>query len=167
MKTHKILFACLALFLVVSVPYACAGEFKQTHVSRGNDDGSETFEWDEISIGKMDGERLYFDVEMALTVPQQMQGMMYRKEMPNYTGMLVVFDDAAMRSFWMKTTLIPLDMLFIDKNGVIVGIEKRTVPKSETIIPTPRPVRFVLELNGGAADHFGLEVGEKVEGLPR
>ncbi|WP_339862675.1 DUF192 domain-containing protein [Thalassospira alkalitolerans] len=108
-----------------------------------------------------------FSVELAATPDERSRGLMFRTEMAQDAGMLFDFGSAHDISMWMKNTFISLDMLFIDKNGVIVGIEKRTVPKSETIIPTPRPVRFVLELNGGAADHFGLEVGEKVEGLPR
>ncbi|OSQ48406.1 DUF192 domain-containing protein [Thalassospira alkalitolerans] len=108
-----------------------------------------------------------FSVELAATPDERSRGLMFRTEMAQDAGMLFDFGSAHDISMWMKNTFISLDMLFIDKNGVIVGIEKRTVPKSETIIPTPRPVRFVLELNGGSADHFGLEVGEKVEGLPR
>ncbi|KZB64588.1 hypothetical protein AUP42_01440 [Thalassospira lucentensis] len=108
-----------------------------------------------------------FNVEMAVTPDERSRGLMFRTEMADDAGMLFDFGRASDISMWMKNTFISLDMLFIDKNGVIVGIEKRTVPKSETIIPGPKPVRFVLELNGGSADRLGFEVGEKVEGLPR
>lgn len=108
-----------------------------------------------------------FNVELAVTPEERSRGLMFRTEMANDAGMLFDFGRAADVSMWMKNTFISLDMLFIDANGTIVGIEKRTVPQSQTIIPTPKPVRFVLELNGGAADRMGFEVGEKVEGLPR
>lgn len=108
-----------------------------------------------------------FNVELAVTPNERSRGLMFRTEMSDYGGMLFDFGRASDISMWMKNTFISLDMLFIDRNGVIVGIEKRTVPKSEAIIPAPKPVRFVLELNGGSADRLGFEVGEKVEGLPR
>ncbi|WP_404426447.1 DUF192 domain-containing protein [Thalassospira australica] len=108
-----------------------------------------------------------FNVELAVTPDERSRGLMFRTEMAEDAGMLFDFGRPSDISMWMKNTFISLDMLFIDQNGVIVGIEKRTVPKSETIIPGPKPVRFVLELNGGASDRLGFEVGEKVEGLPR
>ncbi|WP_033067223.1 DUF192 domain-containing protein [Thalassospira australica] len=113
----------------------------------------------------VDGE--VFNVEMAVTPEERSRGLMFRTEMANDTGMLFDFGASRDISMWMKNTFISLDMLFIDANGTIVGIEKRTVPQSETIIPSPKPVRFVLELNGGSSDRMGFEIGEKVEGLPR
>lgn len=113
----------------------------------------------------VDGE--VYNVEMAITPEERSRGLMYRTEMASDGGMLFDFGGARDISMWMKNTFISLDMLFIDADGTIVGIEKRTVPQSETIIPSPKPVRFVLELNGGSADRMGFEVGEKVEGLPR
>ena len=104
---------------------------------------------------------------MAVTPEERSRGLMFRTEMASDAGMLFDFGGARDISMWMKNTFISLDMLFIDASGTIVGIEKRTVPQSETIIPSPKPVRFVLELNGGSADKMGFEVGEKVEGLPR
>lgn len=113
----------------------------------------------------VDGE--VFNVELAVTPEERSRGLMFRTEMAQDAGMLFDFGAARDISMWMKNTFISLDMLFVDANGTIVGIEKRTVPQSEAIIPSPKPVRFVLELNGGAADRMGFEVGEKVEGLPR
>ncbi|NIY74624.1 DUF192 domain-containing protein [Thalassospira sp. HF15] len=113
----------------------------------------------------VDGE--VFNVELAITPEERSRGLMFRTEMAKDAGMLFDFGSARDISMWMKNTFISLDMLFIDAKGTIVGIEKRTVPQSETIIPSPKPVRFVLELNGGSADRMGFEVGEKVEGLPR
>ena len=113
----------------------------------------------------VDGE--VFNVEMAVTPEERSRGLMFRTEMANDTGMLFDFGASRDISMWMKNTFISLDMLFIDANGTIVGIEKRTVPQSETIIPSPKPVRFVLELNGGSSDRMGFEIGEKVEGLTR
>jgi uncharacterized membrane protein (UPF0127 family) len=113
----------------------------------------------------VDGE--VFNVELAITPEERSRGLMFRTEMANDAGMLFDFGGPRDISMWMKNTFISLDMLFIAADGTIVGIEKRTVPQSEAIIPSPKPVRFVLELNGGASDRMGFEVGEKVEGLPR
>jgi len=113
----------------------------------------------------VDGE--VFNVELAITPEERSRGLMYRTEMADDAGMLFDFGGPRDISMWMKNTFISLDMLFIKADGTIVGIEKCTVPQSETIIPSPRPVRFVLELNGGSSDRMGFEVGEKVEGLPR
>lgn len=113
----------------------------------------------------VDGE--VFNVELAITPEERSRGLMFRTDMADDTGMLFDFGGPSDISMWMKNTFISLDMLFIDSDGTIVGIEKRTVPQSQTIIPSPKPVRFVLELNGGSSDRMGFEVGEKVEGLPR
>ncbi|MFH1804608.1 MAG: DUF192 domain-containing protein [Pseudomonadota bacterium] len=108
-----------------------------------------------------------FNVELARSPDERARGLMFRTEMADDAGMLFDFGRAQEISMWMKNTFIPLDMIFIDHSGAIVGIEKRTIPKSEAIIASPKPVRFVLELNGGMADRMGFDVGTRVEGLPR
>jgi len=120
------------------------------------------FETDEIVVQKSDGEELSFNVEMALTPTQQAQGLMYRTEMDDQAGMLFVFNDVAMRSFWMKNTLIPLDMLFIDADGTILHIHDSAQPQDLTSVKSKYPAKAVLELNGGAADKMGIEEGDTV-----
>jgi uncharacterized membrane protein (UPF0127 family) len=88
---------------------------------------------------------------------------MYRPSMPNDTGMLFDFGIEQRVSMWMKNTLIPLDMLFIDVHGKIVNIAERTVPHSLASIPAVKPVRFVLELNGGTASRLGIRPGDTVK----
>ncbi|NIZ02551.1 DUF192 domain-containing protein [Thalassospira lucentensis] len=142
--------------MVLVVCFVCAA------VVAGLNAKANGFERSRIMV---DGE--VFNVELAITPEERSRGLMFRTEMAKDAGMLFDFGRAADVSMWMKNTFISLDMLFIDANGTIVGIEQRTVPQSQTIIPAPKPVRFVLELNGGAAERMGFEVGEKVEGLPR
>ena len=108
-----------------------------------------------------------FNVELALSPEERARGLMFRTQMADENGMLFDFGQSRDVSMWMKNTFISLDMLFIDQDGKIVGIAPRTVPKSEAIISSPRPVRFVLELNGGLAEKFDFKVGDTVEGLPR
>ena len=104
-----------------------------------------------------------FRVEEALTQAQRERGLMGRKVLPPDHGMLFVFPATAPVSFWMKDTLIPLDMLFVRADGTIAGIVANAKPLSREIIPSPGPVRFVVELNGGRAAQIGAEAGDRVE----
>ena len=89
-------------------------------------------------------------------------GLMYRPSLPPNHGMLFVFDPAFKACMWMRNTLIPLDMLFVDANGRIVNIHERAVPLSDAIIAAASPVRAVIELNGGTAARLGIEPGDRV-----
>jgi uncharacterized protein len=68
-----------------------------------------------------------------------------------------------MATMWMRNTLIPLDMLFVDAQGRIVNIQERAVPQSDDVIASAAPVRAVIELNGGTAARLGIEPGDKVQ----
>ena len=121
----------------------------------------QTFEKSSLVIETSAGPR-HFDVELARTPAQEEQGLMYREHLDPDAGMLFVFDDTEPRSFWMKNTLIPLDMLFIAADGRIVDIHERAIPLSEDIIPSQVPARAVLELNGGTVTRLGIKVGDLV-----
>jgi hypothetical protein len=103
-----------------------------------------------------------FRVEMAVDHDTQERGLMFRKIMAPNAGMLFDFRQLVMTSFWMKNTILPLDMLFIRPDGTIASIAANATPYSETPIPSPEPVRAVLEINGGRATQLGIEPGEKV-----
>jgi uncharacterized protein len=104
-----------------------------------------------------------FDVEMALTEAQREHGLMFRKELGPYEGMLFDFFREQQVSFWMKNTLIPLDMVFIAGDGTIKHIHANAVPMSTDTIPSEFPVRAVLEINGGSARLLGIKPGDKVK----
>ncbi len=104
-----------------------------------------------------------FSVEMAITPDQQRRGLMFRTELAPDAGMLFDFHTPQTLAMWMKNTLIPLDMLFIDANGAIVFIAENTTPESTATISTPIPSRFVLELAGGTTKRLGLGVGDRVD----
>ncbi len=87
---------------------------------------------------------------------------MFRKSMPSENGMLFDFGEARAVAMWMRNTLIPLDMLFIGSDGRITHIHENAVPHSEAIISSRGPVKFVLELNGGAAKRSGIKPGDMV-----
>jgi uncharacterized protein len=109
-----------------------------------------------------------FQVELALTEAQQTQGLMYRNELAANRGMLFVFHEDEDRAFWMKNTLIPLDMVFIAASGEIVGIRENTTPLSLAGVSVGRPSRYVLEIAGGQAAKQGIRTGDPVtmHGVP-
>jgi len=103
-----------------------------------------------------------FTVELATTPAQMMQGLMYRQSLAPNAGMLFDYQAPSMASMWMKNTLIPLDMLFVDATGHIVNIHERAVPGSLDPIAAAAPVRAVIELNGGTAARLGIRPGDRV-----
>lgn len=104
-----------------------------------------------------------FRVELADNDQSRARGMMFRASMAPDTGMLFDFKQEQMASFWMRNTLLPLDMLFIKADGTILNIHQRAIPHDETGINSDGPVRAVLEVNGGTASRLGIRAGDKVE----
>lgn len=103
-----------------------------------------------------------FNTEVAATPEQQQIGMMYRTSMKQDDAMLFVFDGQTFRSFWMKNTLIPLDMLFINSDKQIVDINHNAVPESTTTFTSSAPAKYVLEITGGYCQEHGINVGDMV-----
>jgi uncharacterized membrane protein (UPF0127 family) len=106
---------------------------------------------------------LKFNVELARNDAERERGLMFREKLGPYEGMLFDFMREQPVSFWMKNTLIPLDMLFIGGDGTIRSIHANAVPRSTDSIPAGHPVRAVLEINGGSARLLGIKVGDKVK----
>src|SRR6516225_77193 len=104
-----------------------------------------------------------FTVEDAETPAQMEQGLMFRKTMPPDAGMLFAYKTPTLATMWMRNTLIPLDMLFVDAQGRIVNIQERAVPQSLDVIAAAAPVRAVIELNGGTAARLGIAPGDRVQ----
>ena len=90
------------------------------------------------------------------------QGLMFVEEMPTMSGMLFVYDREQTVSFWMKNTLIPLDMIFADGDGVVQRVHENAIPGDLTSIPGGRDIQFVLEINGGMADRLGIDEGTEM-----
>ena len=90
------------------------------------------------------------------------KGLMFRKFMPADRGMLFDFKSERQVTMWMKDTYLPLDMVFIDHVGKVVGVAQNAEPLSEAVIPSDAPAYAVLELNAGAADRIGLKIGDKI-----
>ncbi len=103
-------------------------------------------------------------VELALDSPSQSQGLMYRESMPSDRGMLFMFPRTQPLSFWMKNTLIPLDIIYIAENGDVVDIIQAEPCKTERCPSYPAKAlgKYVLELNAGEAEKRGLKVGDNL-----
>lgn len=99
-------------------------------------------------------------VQVADTDARRQTGLMFRKAMPEREGMLFIFQEVRFVSFWMKNTFIPLDLVFIDDDGTVTSIAREATPFSLTPIPSERPSRAVLEINGGASARLGIDVGD-------
>ncbi|SEW14529.1 hypothetical protein SAMN04488515_1266 [Cognatiyoonia koreensis] len=104
-----------------------------------------------------------FKVNVADTNETRARGLMFVEEMSILEGMLFVYDGPVRATFWMKNTLIPLDMLFADETGTIVTLHENAVPGDETTIDGGEGVLAVLEINGGVADRLGIEVGDVLQ----
>lgn len=100
-------------------------------------------------------------VEVAATPAQQSLGLMYRKELGANAGMLFVFESTVEHPFWMKNTVLPLDMIFLGEDRKIVGIVKDTVPFTTTSRTVGVPSRYVLEVNAGFSDEHGVKTGDQ------
>ncbi|WP_428661861.1 DUF192 domain-containing protein [Reyranella sp.] len=109
------------------------------------------------------GRDLRFEVDLATNDAERSRGLMFRKQLGAYEGMLFDFFQEMPVSFWMKNTLIPLDMVFIAGDGTVKHVHANAVPLSTDAIPSLYPVRAVLEINGGSAALLGIKPGDKVK----
>lgn len=109
-----------------------------------------------LSLDRGDGTILTYRVELATTPRQHAYGLMHLPRLDIDAGMLFVFDGMAVRSFWMKNTLIPLDMLFFDDRGRLVSAVRHVPAKSLAARRPDGPAKFVLELNAGVMDADGI-----------
>lgn len=102
------------------------------------------------------------DLEIADTEYERQLGLMKRKSMEENQGMLFIFPDETMRSFWMLNTFIPLDMIFVNANKEIVTIHKNTRVLSDQSYPSSAPAVYVVEVIGGFTDKYNIKEGDKI-----
>jgi len=101
-------------------------------------------------------------IELANTPYKRETGLMYRSSMEENQGMLFLFDNEAPRSFYMKNTEFPLDILYINKHLRVTDIIRNTIPYSEKALPSRSPAQYVLEINGGQSNKLGISVGDQI-----
>jgi len=108
---------------------------------------------------RQNGVQAQFNIELAVTPAEQAQGLMFRESMPQFNGMLFINERPRRVSFWMKNTLIPLDILFMDETGVVQTLKQSATPLDTTTIPGGDNIQYILEINGGLANLLGLSEG--------
>jgi len=116
----------------------------------------------QVALEGSNGKGVHVTVEIVSTPEAQRRGLMWRTELAADHGMLFVFDGDAERTFWMKNTPLPLDIIFINADREIVSIAENTVPYSLTQIPSAAPAMYVLEVNAGFSRKHGIAPGGPV-----
>jgi len=118
----------------------------------------------ELSLFKAETDSLIakFDIEIADNEYETQTGLMNRKSMKDSNAMLFIFPDMQPRSFYMKNTLIPLDIIYLDNNNIIVSIQENAKPLNEASLPSGSPAQYVLEINGSLAQQLDIMVGDKM-----
>jgi uncharacterized membrane protein (UPF0127 family) len=117
---------------------------------------------DSVIIQTPSGGQAVFAVDIAKTEDEQHQGLMFVESMADSYGMVFVYDRPQVLKFWMKNTLIPLDMLFFDEKGILVHIEKNAIPHDLTPRGPNIPACLVLEINGGLSEKLEIRTGSKL-----
>lgn len=117
----------------------------------------------ELTFQSSDGKYISaIDIEFADNAIKRTDGLMMRTEMEENQGMLFIFPSEEMQSFWMKNTILSLDMIFVNSDLEIVTIHKNTKPFASTSYPSTKPSQYVLETLAGYTDKYKINVGDKI-----
>ena len=120
----------------------------------------------ELTFLKADSsEVVKIDIEIADDDLKREQGLMYRRQMELNHGMLFIFEDEDLRSFWMKNTYLPLDILYLDASRKIVKIHENVATLNEQSVPSDFPAKYVVEVNAGFSALYNLQVGDRMNFL--
>lgn len=104
-----------------------------------------------------------FKIEIADSPYERQTGLMYRDSLEEQHGMLFIFENSELRGFYMKNTLIPLDLIFIDEDYEIVHIYSKATPYKTASISSQLPAKYVFEINGGLSEQIGIQKGMKIK----
>lgn len=153
------LSTCILIVILVIEFSACKNEpktIKQTIVNFKKEG--------DLTIHKIatDSSTIDLEIEIADTEYDTQTGLMYRDSMDDNQGMLFVFEDITPRSFYMKNTRMPLDIIYANENGIIVSFQKNAQPFSEESLPSILPAQYVLEINSGLSDKWNLKEGDSL-----
>ncbi|APG61242.1 DUF192 domain-containing protein [Christiangramia salexigens] len=117
----------------------------------------------ELYLIKSEGDTINkLDIELAESDYEHQTGLMYRESMKDSQGMLFIYDTERQRSFYMKNTYIPLDIIYYASDSTLVSIQKNATPRDETSLPSEGPAQFILEVNAGLSDQWNLQKGDKI-----
>lgn len=118
----------------------------------------------EATLLKASGDTIKkLDIEIADNNYERQTGLMYRESMEEEQGMLFIYDKAAPRSFFMKNTYIPLDIIYFGADSTAVSLQENAKPEDETSLPSEKPAQFILEINAGLAKEWNFKVGDKID----
>ncbi len=160
--------AAIALSLSACAGATNSGPSQSAGCAAGATQAASEAGLDQITLCLRSGNKTRsFTVEMARTPQQQNQGLMFRTELADDKGMLFPFAQPRIASFWMRNTLIPLDIIFIGSDGRIVNIAENTTPYSLEPVVSVAPVAAVLELRGGLTAQLGIKAGDSASWTPR
>ena len=116
----------------------------------------------ELTFTDSSGSLIKIDIQIARTEFDRQLGLMFRKSMNENQGMLFIFPDNRIRSFWMRNTEIPLDMIFVDSSKTILNIAKNTTPYSDSSYTSTGPAKYVVEVNRGFTGRYNIKKGDKI-----
>lgn len=154
--------AAVAFSLSACAGATNAGSSQSAVCAAGANQAASEAGLDQITLCLRSGNKTRaFTVEMARTPQQQNQGLMFRTSLADDKGMLFPFSQQRVASFWMRNTLIPLDIIFIGSDGRIVNIAENTTPYSLEPVLSTAPVAAVLELRGGLTAQLGIKAGDR------
>jgi uncharacterized membrane protein (UPF0127 family) len=157
MKRFALIFPALISLWI----FSCKEEVKQTIKTKSVEFTKEG----ELSLFKSNTDSLLakLDIEIAQTDYETQTGLMYRNQMNENQGMLFIFPDMSLHSFYMKNTKIPLDIIFLDDQQKIASFQENAKPMDETGLSSQVPVKYALEINAGLAEKWRLEIGDRME----
>ena len=156
---YLILLVAVVIVMVIlnHVPDKPAGNSVQSVHSQASGSGNQFTKEGELVFYQSDSSKIVrIDIEIADDDAQREKGLMFRRHLDENHGMLFIFAGEEPRSFWMKNTWIPLDIIYLNGNKRVVKIWENTTPLSEISIPSEKPAQYVLEVNAGFCARYGI-----------
>jgi len=171
---YRFIFIAVAIFVLFYILYLSFFDDKKENEYTLRTDKTEQFKnikepqfvkEGELGFLKKDDKTVIskIDIEIADNTPERMQGLMYRKSMDENKGMLFIFQDYEVRGFYMRNTIIPLDIIFLDSSKQIIRVYKNTVPFSESTLGSGIPAKYVVEVNAGYTDKHRIKNGDRIK----
>ncbi len=173
----KSLYLAIAFSLILIIPSACKEKLPRPDISKPKnlvEPENHSYSFENPPVFKKEGELRFvdkntrdliseIDIEIADTNFDRALGLMFRPVMQEDRGMLFKFGEEEIQSFWMRNTIISLDILYVNSKGEIVSIYKNTETQSDKSMPSDKPAIYVVEVNAGYCDSLGIEIGDYVE----
>jgi len=150
----------LTFYLLSTLLFSCDDEPKASKIETSE---IEFKKEGELYLLKSGDSIKKLDIEIAENQYEHETGLMYRQSMQETQGMLFIYPEEALRSFYMKNTYIPLDIIFYSKDSSVVSFKENARALDETSLPSNKPAKFILELNAGKVKEWNIEVGDKID----